>query len=377
MKNASLKIKLIVRFALIVLTIPLLAGQCAPAPVEDVILKLEIRGSGSVKADNNQLDCSKDCNESFRHNSTVTLTAKAATAYSFVKWSGDCAGLSNVCSLQMNADKTVSAIFAPSKIVSVPDANLAKMIRAKLGLAANKDITEANMLRINSLDSKHSLATPEIDKIVNLQGLQYAKNLKSLRLSYNKLNNISYLRNLSALSVLDLGRNRITSVSALKRLINLKELGLYDNRLSGIADLKDLTKLQRLYLNNTKISDLSALKNLDGLEVLYLRFNQIGDISVVKNLPNLRELYLQDNKIRDISSLRLLTGLQSLDISENKVDDITALVENSGLIGGKDSIDMTNNCLDTGSSKTKLNIQKLIQRGVRLKYEPQKTSGCS
>ena len=51
------------------------------------------------------------------------------------------------------------------------------------------------------------------------------------------------------------------------------------------------------------------------------------------------------------------------------------MVDNPGLTGSGDFIDLSLNCLDIGAGDDVTNIKKLTDRGVDVKYTPQNTSG--
>ncbi|WP_369681209.1 CARDB domain-containing protein [Chromatium okenii] len=73
-------------------------------------------GDGSVKSDPTGINCGSDCVASFDKGKVVTLTATAATGYSFGGWSGACSNTSGTCSVSMASAKTVTATF----IVAAP-----------------------------------------------------------------------------------------------------------------------------------------------------------------------------------------------------------------------------------------------------------------
>jgi hypothetical protein len=73
-------------------------------------------GTGSVKSDPSGINCGSDCVASFDKGKVVTLTATAASGYSFGGWSGACSNTSGTCSVSMASAKTVTATF----IVAAP-----------------------------------------------------------------------------------------------------------------------------------------------------------------------------------------------------------------------------------------------------------------
>ncbi|MDQ5908136.1 MAG: hypothetical protein QG599_227 [Pseudomonadota bacterium] len=69
-------------------------------------------GNGTVVSEPAGINCGATCIASFNSGDSVTLTATPDTGYSVSGWSGDCAGTSDRCTLTMDADKSVTALFA-------------------------------------------------------------------------------------------------------------------------------------------------------------------------------------------------------------------------------------------------------------------------
>lgn len=69
-------------------------------------------GYGTVISNPDGINCSVTCTMNFNSNTQVTLTAIPDTGYSFSGWSGDCSGTATSCTLTMDADKSVTALFA-------------------------------------------------------------------------------------------------------------------------------------------------------------------------------------------------------------------------------------------------------------------------
>jgi hypothetical protein len=74
-------------------------------------LAVTMAGRGAVRSRPAGIACSPSCSASFLAGSTVVLEAVAAEGWTFVRWSGACAGSRKVCSLGMDGPKSVSATF--------------------------------------------------------------------------------------------------------------------------------------------------------------------------------------------------------------------------------------------------------------------------
>ena len=235
----------------------------------------------------------------------------------------------------------ITALLPPPEAVSIPDANLAAIVREAVGLDQSDAISSHTMLELQGLNAHNRYIT-------DLTGLEHAINLRSLHLEdssvsdlsvfagltqltwlnllgNNAISDISPLGGLTQLTRLYLGDNFISDVSALGGLTQLIVLVLWNNAISDISALGGLTQLTKLYLGGNSISDISALAGLTQLTSLYLGSNSISDISVLAGLTNLEWLILWNNAISDISVLADLTQLTSLDLSGNAISDISAL----------------------------------------------------
>lgn len=83
---------------------------------------------GSVASSPAGIDCGATCAASFAANTSVTLTATAASGYSFGSWTGCDSSSGNSCTVSMSANKTVSASFVQTYTLT-----LAKTDPAGLG----------------------------------------------------------------------------------------------------------------------------------------------------------------------------------------------------------------------------------------------------
>ncbi|MCH8194290.1 MAG: leucine-rich repeat domain-containing protein, partial [Planctomycetes bacterium] len=156
--------------------------------------------------------------------------------------------------------------------------------------------------------------------ITRIRGLQHAKNIRTLTLSFNDIESISSLSGLSKLEDLTLNDNQITSISAVGALYELFSLDVHNNQIKSVSALSGMTNLRLLTLRGNQITNISALSDLS-LTVLEIEENQISQISALSSLEGLLLLNLSDNDISSIAPLTLLTELQSVDLRGNDLDD--------------------------------------------------------
>lgn len=97
---------------LIALTFILAAcGETTTQPTTYSV-NVSITGSGSISSSPSGISCTGTCSADFSENAIVTLTATPADGFILDGWGGDCLSTTgNTCSLTMNGNKTVSAIF--------------------------------------------------------------------------------------------------------------------------------------------------------------------------------------------------------------------------------------------------------------------------
>ena len=188
--------------------------------------------------------------------------------------------------------------------VDIPDPNLRQAIREALTLPEENPITQLAMLRLEKLTAIES-------QIENINGLEYAINLRSLALPVNQIHDITPLTNLVNLSSLSLRNNPIEDLSPLAHLTKLTYLNLSQVIIKDLTPLSNLTQLRELYLISCQLTDITPLANLTQLTWLNITVNWIADISPLANLTQLEILDIYRNPIVDLSPLQ---GLSSTEI---------------------------------------------------------------
>ncbi|ENI1309616.1 leucine-rich repeat domain-containing protein [Listeria monocytogenes] len=215
-------------------------------------------------------------------------------------------------------EKDVKVVL-PNKIsVIFPDANVAIVMKGKLGKSSVDDIVTQN-----ELDTVRSvlMSGPR-----DLSGFETLTNLNALYGDNSQISDISPLTNLTNLNRIDLMNNKVSDISPLTNLINLEYLSLGGNQISDISPLTNLTSLNRVVLNNNQISDISPLANSTNIETLNLDDNQISDVSPLANFADMFQLYLNGNRISDLSPLsNLANEMWNLELNDNQISDLNPL----------------------------------------------------
>ena len=260
-------------------------------------------------------------------------------------------GLCNVVDgILRPAGVTVYTIYeCGTVVVNIPDDNLETELRRAIDKTTG-DIYDTDLSGLTSFSAPHA-------GIRVLTGIEYCKNLTSLNLAGNRIEDITLIGGLGKLTTLYLGGNQIHDLSPLVQayglaylelqdqhtldgtkvlndLEGLQFLGglvtlyLHDNAISDIGNLRWLLNLQTLSLGNNQISDVSILEGIDTLQRLDLGGNNLEDDDMfsISRLTNLNHLGLWKNQIKSIDRLGSLNGLVYLDLSDNQIEVIDALV---------------------------------------------------
>jgi hypothetical protein len=86
-----------------------------PVPLNTFVLSVGKSGSGVVTAtpsgNDHPLNCGNVCSATFNQGTNVTLVATPPANKTFVSWSGDCTGVTSVCSVVVSKSTSVQAQF--------------------------------------------------------------------------------------------------------------------------------------------------------------------------------------------------------------------------------------------------------------------------
>lgn len=91
-------------------TLPPVA-QPTPNSTPSVTLRVRRRTGGKVVSSSTGISCGSNCQATVAENRRVSLTARAARRYQFVRWSGACRHSRPRCVISMKSSRNVSAIF--------------------------------------------------------------------------------------------------------------------------------------------------------------------------------------------------------------------------------------------------------------------------
>ena len=210
----------------------------------------------------------------------------------------------------------------PGAFVHIPDQNLRAAIAEALGKSPNAPITVEEMEGLHHLGSNHAANRG----IRDLTGIQFAKNLQSLRLPTNQVSDISPVKNLKNLTNLKLANNQVSDISPITELINLESLEIEHNEISDLSPLAGLINLHYLNISDNSFSDISPIAGLINLEEISFTNKNVGDISFLAGFKKLKSFTTWDNPISDISVLAELPQLERVSICHSAgLPDISPL----------------------------------------------------
>ena len=216
------------------------------------------------------------------------------------------------------------------ELVNIKDANLRKAINKALGRDVNSldNITAHDMETITKIDSGFLALSPDEKGtpkrgIKSLSGLEYAKNLKTLKVSMNSINDLTPIKDLTNLEFLEVFRNEISDLTPLRNLKNLEHLDIYNN--TGIVDVEPISKLEKIkfidmhYCNRrTAKVNYEYLGNLTNLEYLSIDDDFVDDVSFVKNLKKLNTFSCNNNYVTNLTDIQDLAADSFEDWSGDK-----------------------------------------------------------
>ena len=87
--------------------------------VSNYTLSFAAIGAGTVASSPNGINCGSSCSASYASGTTVTLSASAASGYSFAGWGGACTGSGASCTVSMTGARSVTALFSQN-VANIP-----------------------------------------------------------------------------------------------------------------------------------------------------------------------------------------------------------------------------------------------------------------
>lgn len=116
--------------------------------------------------------------------------------------------------------------------------------------------------------------------------------------------------------------DRIFNLEGLQYAANLEVLDLSHEDVVDLSLIKDLKKLYHLNISGTNITNIKCLESLESLETLIVSGTNIRDITSIKNFKNLKVLDISNTKLKDEEVIELLQIEQLEIISSGNINHI-------------------------------------------------------
>ncbi len=204
-------------------------------------------------------------------------------------------------------------------VVMFVDERLEEIVREELekptGDITSIDMQELYFLTINEAGVK------------NLEGLEYALELREFSLLRETVDSLEPLKHLNQLERLTIRYSEIEQLPIeFSSDVNLNHISITGTIVEDVSFVENMTNLDHMTISDGGIKDISALKNLVNIEQLNFRGNEIEDISSLSEMHNLEILNLQGNQVSTISALSELESLNDVTISYNPVYNLEPLM---------------------------------------------------
>lgn len=204
--------------------------------------------------------------------------------------------------------------------VNVPDPTLRSCIFSTLGIPEETAIVNKVLQQLQTVPCI-GYNVPEDQKIKDLTGLEYARNLSWLRIPHHAVEDLSPLSGLTKLHSIDISHNQVRSLAPLAKVTSLQSITADNNKIRTIDSLTELTDLQTLSVNNNRLTSLKGLPY--HIYTVRADNNRVSDMSGTSfsTTPYLRTLSLRHNRITSVDPLTTLETIESVDLRNNFISD--------------------------------------------------------
>ena len=163
--------------------------------------------------------------------------------------------------------------------------------------------------------------------IKKLIGLSKVKKLRSIDLSFNKIEDCFPLCELPELRDIKLHSNGLTNIDGLERCPRVEKLMLHNNNLrdNAMVSMNRLKNLKTLRLDGNKLSNLKYIKTNTSLIELDVSNNQLNSFDGVQHMISLNELGFSHNEISSLECLQSCTSLTEIRGNDNHIKSLKGL----------------------------------------------------
>ena len=175
-------------------------------------------------------------------------------------------------------------------------------------------------------------AFPKKEKIISGKGLFGLPNLENLEMSNNQLVNLNGLQFFKKLKTLILKENNFSKIESLNNMEYLTYLDVSSNKMRNVdrTSLGDLPNLQIFICDNNLMKNINGFSKYDSLKTLSFQNNKIQDLNCIEKLSELnklKEIILKGNPVTRynnyrINIIKLLPNIIKIDGYEITEDEI-------------------------------------------------------
>lgn len=214
--------------------------------------------------------------------------------------------------------------FLATAQVTMPDTAFLRFIKNKYP----KTIDANNNLVISEA-AKVTTIYCNFPNVVDIEGIQYFKNLQILHVYKGKLKHIPNIDSLVLLRQLSVYENQLDSLPSLANLPRLSSLICYSNNLKKFPNFHPNSVLDTLLAGINLFEDASPISNLIHLTNLGIWNCKLKKMPDLSNIINLKVMSIGTNHFLDsVSDLSKFANLSYLDLDNNNFSAIPNLQSN-------------------------------------------------
>ena len=222
------------------------------------------------------------------------------------------------------------------KPIRFKEPQVEKAARLSLDIPEGIALTEADLLAVQEIfifggqaaedeaayrtlvdEFAHHFAAAQRGTITSLEDLAMFRNLRRLRLGFQRISDISPLAALPVLELVDLNHNPLSDITALAQVKALQSLALFDTTVTDLSVLAACPRLEFLDIGKTPISALSAFNGLAGLRELHMGGLSLQTLQGITAFPLLERVYLPGVRVADLTPLLELSNLKYIEVDDN------------------------------------------------------------
>lgn len=233
------------------------------------------------------------------------------------------------CTSNKNEEQVILKDIDPNERVIIKDEELEKIIRNTIVIPTGEilasDMEELERINIdysktpvqniegleyavnlNSFSFRNGGVLKSLTPISNLQELEY------LNVSYAEVDEMVVDFNTPKLQRVSFAQAKLLNLDFLKTAVDLREIYISNSGLDNIDFVIKMEYLESITIINNTVSDIQSLEKKLTLTYVNIQGNEVSDISLLTTCTSLEYLNISYNLINNIDPLYSLTNLKSL-----------------------------------------------------------------